>query len=198
MQNTIYGRTADCVGNDPLGALRLIDRLGLYSTIFTDPGMVDTPQPDSSKWAIAYECLEKMRLSASIGSIYQSIVRSEDSTYLSWILAALTPWSTVPQIMSVKSKGKPSIIIGAAVAREGVKAESRTCGVIAGAFKNYKAITDLKDAINRKEAWTNERDTVGMAIRAWDSQGGRWRLHVLFALLVEALHTCKPKGMFTL
>lgn len=157
--------------------------------------MEDAPVPDSSKWAVAYDCLEQMRLSNSIGSIYQSIVRSEDSTHLAWILTALTPWSTIPQTMSVKSKGKPSIIIGAAVAREGIKAEARSCGVIAGAFKNYKAITDLKDAIKRKEAWTNERDTVGMAIRAWDFQGGRWKLHALFALLAEALQTCKLGGM---
>lgn len=177
-------------------ALHLIDRLGLYSTIFTDPGVQDGPTPDATAWAVAYTFLEELRTNETPGSIYKSLVRSDDARYIAWVLAALTPWSTVPQTMSVKSKGKPSIIIGAAVAREGIKAETKICNVIGGAFKNYEAITALKDAINRNDVYTKERDTVGMFIRGWDAQGGHWRLQALFALLVEAMNQSESKGRF--
>jgi tRNA nucleotidyltransferase (CCA-adding enzyme) len=121
--------------------------------------------------------------------------------YAAWILAALTPWSMVPQTMSIKSKGKPSIIIGAAVAREGIKAETKMCNIIGGAFKNWEQIKSLKDAIVREDAYTKERDTVGMTIRGWDAQGGHWRLQALFALLVEVMTRSQPtksEGKFCL
>jgi tRNA nucleotidyltransferase (CCA-adding enzyme) len=177
-----------------LRALHLIDRLDLYSTIFTDPAVEDGPSPSTMAWAVAYNCLDELRVNETPGSIYKSLVRSEDAKYLAWILAALTPWSTVPQTMSIKSKGKPSIILGASVAREGIKAETKMCNVVAGAFKHYKQITALKDAVKRNDAYTKERDTIGMTIRGWDAQGGHWRLQALFALLVEAMYECKPIG----
>lgn len=96
--------------------------------------------------------------------------------------------------MSIKVKGKPSIILGAAVAREGIKAESKQCSIIAGAFKNYTQITGLKNAIVAKLPHINERDTIGMQIRGWDNQGGHWRLQALFAILVEAMTLCPSKA----
>lgn len=156
--------------------------------------MQNGPAPDTTTWAVAYNCLEELRTNDTPGSIYKSLVRSDDAKYSAWILAALTPWSTIPQTMSIKSKGKPSILIGAAVAREGIKAETKMCNIIGGAFKNYEAITTLKDAINRSDPFTKERDTVGMSIRGWDAQGGHWRLQALFALLVEAMSQSKSKG----
>jgi hypothetical protein len=100
--------------------------------------------------------------------------------------------------MSIKSKGKSSVPIGAAVAREGIKAESKMVNIIAGAFKDYEAITALKNAIKQKETYTNERDTVGMSIRGWDTQGGHWRLQALFAILVEAMKRNYSKGKSSL
>jgi hypothetical protein len=73
------------------------------------------------------------------------------------------------------------------VAREGIKADNKICNAASGAFKQYKQIIKLKDDIIQKEPYTNERDTVGMTIRRWDSQGGSWRVQAMFALLVEAM-----------
>lgn len=173
-------------GKTPIRSLELIDRLGLYTTIFTDP-TVEGPTPNTTNWYIVYDSLDELRKNETPGSIYQSLVRSPDAQYLAWILAALVPWTTVPQTQSVKSKGKPSLPLGAMVAREGIKADNKICNVASGAFKQYKQIIKLKDDIIQKEPYTNERDTVGMTIRRWDSQGGSWRVQALFALLVEAM-----------
>ena len=41
----------------PVMALRMIDDLGLYSTIFAIPGMVPKLSPETSTWKLAYGCL---------------------------------------------------------------------------------------------------------------------------------------------
>ncbi|KAL2070394.1 hypothetical protein VTL71DRAFT_13420 [Oculimacula yallundae] len=174
-------------GNDPMGSLQLIDRLGLYSTIFTDPTTPSTSPPNTKSWSIAYTCLHSLSSNSTPGSIYQSLVRSDDAKYLSWILAAITPWSQLPLPEAPKPGGKPPPPSGTMVAREGLKCENKTCNVVTGAFRHREEITALKDAIVQKADGISRRDTVGMTIRKWDAQGGHWRLQALFALLVEAL-----------
>jgi tRNA nucleotidyltransferase (CCA-adding enzyme) len=70
------------------------------------------------------------------------------------------------------------------VAREGIKLESKGCAVVTGAFRNRAAIIAAKDAVSSSEAWVQERDKLGMRIREW---GVNWKIHTLFALLVEAV-----------
>jgi tRNA nucleotidyltransferase (CCA-adding enzyme) len=179
-------------GKNPRSSLQFIDRLGLYSTIFTDPTIQECPSPETANWNLAYDCLEEMKSNATPGSIYQSLVRSEDAKYLAWVLAALVPFSSVSQTLPVKQKGKPHLPLGGMVAREGIKADNKICNVVSGAFKHFREIAHLKDAIKAKKSHISERDTVGMTIRRWDSHGGHWRLQVLFALLVEAMNSKTP------
>ncbi|KAF8849141.1 poly A polymerase C-terminal region-like protein [Acephala macrosclerotiorum] len=179
-------------GSNPRSALQLIDRLGLYSTIFTNPTIHLSPSPSIENWSVVYDCLERLKINETPKSIYPSLVRSDDAKYLGWILAALAPWATVPEPVPVK-KGKLPLPLGAIVAREGIKADNKTINVVTGSFRNHESITKLKDDIRRKELYVNERDTIGMTIRRWDAQGGHWRLQTLFALLVEALKRNDPK-----
>ncbi|APA12836.1 hypothetical protein sscle_10g076060 [Sclerotinia sclerotiorum 1980 UF-70] len=181
-------------GNNPWQSLHLFDRLGLYSTIFTDPAADSIPVPDISNWRVVYDCLEEMKSNETPDSIYKSLVRSDDAKYLAWILAALTPWTAVPPAQASKPGGKTPPPFGALVAREGLKAESKLCSMVAGAFKQYAEITELKDAVLRNDSYIHKRDTVGMMIRKWESQGGQWKLQVLFALLVEALKLESAEG----
>ncbi|ATZ55574.1 Bccca1 [Botrytis cinerea B05.10] len=174
-------------GNNPWLSLNYFDRLGIYSTIFTDPTAHEIPAPDTSSWRIVYDCLKEMTLNETPDSIYKSLVRSDDAKYLAWILAALAPWTAIPPAQAAKPGGKTPPPYGALVAREGLKAESKLCNMVAGAFKQYAEITELKDAIKRNDSYVHERDTVGMMIRKWESHGGQWKLQVLFALLVESL-----------
>ncbi|KAH8594489.1 hypothetical protein B0O99DRAFT_625062 [Bisporella sp. PMI_857] len=167
---------------NPVRALELIDRLRLYNTVFTDPTR-EGPTPDSSHWGIAYNCLETLRRNSTPGSIYEILVRSEDAKFQSWVLAALVPWANIiktPRVGAKAAENEPYIVD---VARRGIAMDSKTCTVASGAFKNRSEITDLKDSIKRGDTWIHERDTVGMMIRSWKAD---WKLHTLFALLVEA------------
>lgn len=170
-----------------MGSLQLIDRLGLYSTIFTDPTSPGNPAPATTNWAIVYTCLNELKSNETPGSIYQSLVRSYDAKYLSWVLAAITPWSQMPLPQPAKPGGKLPPPLGTTVVREGLKCETKLCNVVTGAFRHHEEITALKDAIVEKKEYTSKRDTVGMTIRRWDAQGGHWRLQAFFALLVEVL-----------
>lgn len=183
------------LGNDPWQSLHLFDRLGLYSTIFTDPTAVEIPVPDTSNWRIVYDCLKEMKSNETPDSIYKSLVRSDDAKYLAWILAALSPWTAIPPAQATRPGGKTPQPYGFVVAREGLKAESKLCSMVAGAFKQYAEITRLKDATRRNDPYIHERDTVGMMIRKWDANGGQWKLQVLFALLVEALKLESVEGI---
>ncbi|RDW69700.1 hypothetical protein BP6252_08720 [Coleophoma cylindrospora] len=181
-------------GKGPRDALQFIDRLGLYSTIFTDPHLKPIPAPDSSRLKLSYECLENLRVNETPGSIYQSLVRSDDARYFAWILAALTPWSQIPGEVPIKPGGRATIPYAAMVAKEGIKANNKICSVVTGALRNYIQITELKNAINNEDARISERDTIGMQIRRWDFLGGHWRLQALFALLVEASNSTEQEG----
>jgi hypothetical protein len=179
-------------------ALHLIDRLGLYSTIFTDPTSQSTPMPNSSKWHVVYSCLGLLESNNTPGSIYQSLVRSDDAAYLAWIFAALTPWSAIPDPQPEKAGAKLPLPFAANVAREGIKADNKICSVVTAAFRNCNEITNLKGAIKRKDSYVKERDTLGMMIRKWDSQGGHWRIQVLLALLAQSLKQADVIGYDTL
>ena len=191
------GNTSNRIaGQNPKSALEYFDRLSLYPTVFTDPTAKNIAVPDITNWHYVYNCLHDLKTHETPGSIYNSLVRSEDAKYLSWILAALTPWSLIPLPKPAIPGGKASLPLGTMVAREGIKADNKSCSVITGAFKNYEQITGLKDDIKRnQDAYIHERDTVGMSIRRWDSQGGHWRLQALLALLVEAMNHPNSQGM---
>ncbi|KAB8297717.1 hypothetical protein EYC80_001524 [Monilinia laxa] len=135
-----------------------------------------------------------MKSNETPGSIYKSLVRSDDAKYLAWILAALTPWTAIPPAQATKPGGKIPQPYGFLVAREGLKAEIKLCNIAAGAFKQYAEITELKASIQRNDPHIHQRDVVGMMIRKWDSQGGQWKLQALFALLVEALKLKSAEG----
>lgn len=169
------------IGKNPRSSLQYFDRLGLYSTVFTDPTR-DSPSPSTENWSIAYDCLHDLIANETPGSIYQTLIRSEDAKYLAWILAALTPWSSVGDAPPRKPGGKTDPF-GAEVAREGIRLESKGCAVVTGAFRNRLDIAATKCAVEQGEVWINERDKLGMKIRDW---GTNWKLHALFALLVEA------------
>ncbi|KAF4618151.1 hypothetical protein G7Y89_g14957 [Cudoniella acicularis] len=173
-------------GKNPQSALHLIDRLGLYRFVFTDPTIPGIAVPSTSNWSYVYNCLNELKNNKTPGSIYHSLVRSEDAQLSAWILAALTPWASIPNPTLTSGKLPPPF--ATLVAREGIKTNSKTCQLVTRAFLNYRDITTLKDAIKQKELHIEERDTLGMSIRRWDFYGKNWRLQALLALLVEAMN----------
>ena len=185
---TLKKHTLTRKDNNPHYALQLIDRLGLYSTIFTNPISKDQIIPSTDDWVRAYNCLYEMKLDESMKRVFDILVRTDEEEYLAWFLVTLTPWSTLPLYSDDKPKGsKGASPRGTLAAREGVKATTRMCDLVTGTFEHYDTISDLKNAILKDDAWVYERDTVGMGIRRWDAKGGHWRLQMLFALLVESM-----------
>lgn len=134
-------------------ALKLIDRLGLYNTVFTDPTK-EVPNPNSSEWSIAYNLLSVLRDSQTPGSIYHLLVRSEDARFQAWILAALVPWGMTEKIKIAGGKAIDNEPYITDVARKGIALDSKTCSIISGAYENRKEIIDLKDAIDQAEPWS--------------------------------------------
>ncbi|KAI0994585.1 Nucleotidyltransferase [Podosphaera aphanis] len=166
-------------GKRPRNALHLLDRLGLYFAIFTDPLSKDAPIPDISNWRTAYNCLEELTHTSKLG---QTLLQAHSET--AWLLAAYVPWSTVEKYTGHFVKGK--LALGANAARVTLKLETKKINLISGCLKHYQSIIDLKNAIISKDDKTNQRDFVAKLIRSWDLQGD-WRLQVVFAILVEAI-----------
>lgn len=176
------------LGERPKDSLELFDRLGIYSAIFTDPTAQESTVFDTKKWHVAYTCLDVLKRNETPGSIYHSLVRSDEARYIAWLLAALTPWSAVP-LPASKPGAKLLPPLGVNAARVGIRVETKVCNILTGAFRHLKEITAMKDAIKNKEGHIDQRDTLGMKIRHWEAMGGQWRLQALFALLVEAMNT---------
>ncbi|KAK3323542.1 hypothetical protein B0T19DRAFT_426350, partial [Cercophora scortea] len=179
-------------GQNPCGSLKFIDRLGLYHTIFTDPERQDMPQPGLSNWSAAYTCLDLLAKNKTPGSIYESLVTTEEARYFAWSLAALTPWEQLPDDPPIKPT-KPALPLATQAAREGFKATNKLTEVITAAHRHRRAILELKDIVCTKQASMSERDRFGMAIREWDAMGGHWRLQVLFSILVDVEERTRTK-----
>jgi tRNA nucleotidyltransferase (CCA-adding enzyme) len=160
--------------------LELIDRLGLYHTVFTDPTQPSVPKPDTTNWRAAYNCLLEW-----IGTpLYNVLVTTKEDRYLAWLLAALVPWSQIGDIPSTEKKKK--MYPGAMLAvREGIKAPAKVCDLVAAAVRNRQQIVELQELAGKDTEESRRRDTFGLAIRRWDGNGLHWKLQVLFALLVE-------------
>jgi len=142
-----------------LDALKLIDRLGLYNTVFTDPGK-EVPIPDSSDWHVAYNLLSTLKNTKTPGSVYHTLVRSEEAKFQAWILAALVPWAKIEKSKKSGAKAIENEPYVTDVVRRGVALDSKTCSILTGAFDNRKEITHLKDAIDRAESWSKLKDTI--------------------------------------
>ncbi|KAK0714935.1 hypothetical protein B0H67DRAFT_579543 [Lasiosphaeris hirsuta] len=171
-------------GSNPVDALKLIDRLGLYHTIFTDPARAQMPAPDISNWSAAYLCLDSLARNNTPGSIYQLLVTSDEARSNAWALAALTPWEQLPDDPPLRG-GKPALPLATQAAREGFKAPNKLSDIVTAGHRHRAKILELKDIVRTEQPSMEERDRFGMAIREWDSRGGNWRLQVLYVILAD-------------
>lgn len=164
-------------GPDPLMALSLIDRLGLYNTIFTDPTRELKNAPDLPYFASAYKVVNEL-LSAGEGipsTIPEALTRNAEEKYLAWICATVMPWADAPMVPHQKPTQRPHYA-AYLVAREGFKAPNRICDVVAASLHNGDEIRQMvSDNVTA-------RDKLGMAVRRW---GASWRTQVLFSLTYE-------------
>ncbi|KAF2708775.1 poly A polymerase C-terminal region-like protein [Pleomassaria siparia CBS 279.74] len=180
-------------GPDPRMALALIDRLGLYETVFTDPTRTLEYKPETGYFATAYTLVESLvqKTSEAIPAVIpETLLRNSEERYLAWICATVMPWVDAPTVPNPKPLQRP-LYAAYLVAREGIKAPNKICDVIAASFKDGEEIRSFvekcyssskrKDAANSEHDATT-RDGCGMAIRRW---GPTWRTQVLFSLIYE-------------
>jgi tRNA nucleotidyltransferase (CCA-adding enzyme) len=181
-------------GPRPLMALELINRFGLYRTVFTDPTRELPTDPDTNLFQPAYDFVELV-----VGGgkdipavINTTLLRDEDEKYLAWICATVMPWADAPMVPHPKPTQRP-LFPGYLVAREGFKAPNKVCDVIASSLGHGDEIRNMvaqcarglrrPDTLNPTDDATG-RDTLGMALRRW---GSTWRTQVLFNLVYEVV-----------
>ncbi|KAL8691502.1 MAG: hypothetical protein Q9218_003288 [Villophora microphyllina] len=134
-------------------ALQLIDRLGLYDTIFTDIESSPSTPANTGSWRRAYDQArafdqaepEKYEPDHPMNVIKHILLRNSDDTYHMWLLCALVPWARVTIPAPAKTKGKVSLTSAAKAAREGIKADNNTVKTIDSAAMHLDQIIQIKD-----------------------------------------------------
>ncbi|OAX85159.1 hypothetical protein ACJ72_00461 [Emergomyces africanus] len=189
-------------GPDPLTALRRINRLGLYDTIFANHQ--DNVGVDTSSWERGYDALTLL-LSKSTENHTESqktrqyvrdiLIRNENELYFAWFLAALAPWTTAPDPNPPKPT-KPMVPRATTVARDSLRADNKAANIISAASKNYQMIWDIKSSFLRHEIADSPseiRVKMGQFIR---TLGQDWRLCFVLAMLLEVMQGKEADQVF--
>ena len=197
-------------GPDPHMALRLIDRLGLYTTIFADPSqsLDKAYRPDIENWRQLVDTVksvqsdqrplrgkfpfEKSQCSGFLLMRHSGILlRDVEDEYMAWLLVCMVPYRDAPQAQPSEPGRKMPPPEASNIAREGIKAMNKVCDVVTLSIRNRKEIAGLVSKLGEQrrrphQAMKGEdpaaRDTLGMAVRRW---GPTWRAQAVFALLAD-------------
>lgn len=163
-------------GPDPEGALRCIDDLGLYPTIFADPSPKPTYKPDTTNWHCVYEAMKEIITSdGNFTTLRDITLQSKEDQLMGWLVASMIPWSDSPDAAPTKP-GRAPLPMTTTVALTSLKAPNQLTTLLTSCNQN---LTEIKDFVSRQE---DSRGALGMAIRKW---GATWKLQTLFALLHE-------------
>ena len=189
------------IGPDPHRALQLIDNLGLYMVIFTDPTVNPSSPGHLQTWSQAYNTLGSIILpgldNVSHNQIHRLLLKSEDgslqATYQAWLLCSLAPWTTIS--LEMPGRNNTACPVTAMVVKNGLKGAGTEAAQMvknaAGAVENIWKMRDLPTPTGlpikmplRTDADRKYRLEQGNAIRLW---GPGWRNSVLYALLVDLI-----------
>ena len=194
-------------------ALCLIDRLGLYNVVFTNPTDPEWVSVCTAQWKQGYDQLLEIteaslvgvNSSSSLEKIASLLLRETDDAFLAWMLACFVPFAEIVARAPEKSKSKSKRLLHPSrlAAQEGIKADNKICTIVGNAISQREEIIRLKDEVNhdsqpsivpskRKQA-SSSRESQGQAIRRW---GAHWRSSVLYALLTEVTKTESLTGMY--
>ena len=189
-------------GPDPRGALSIIERLGLYRTIFDDPTQNLHYQPDLEAFSISYNALAVLVCPSAHNDATEAIarllLRNDEDRYMMWILSAIIPWADAPVLDSLKQGSSKPVLAAVCVAREGIKVPNKICEVVGASIKNLSDITTVKNNFisqhdsSGKSAVVHEdfksREYLGVAVRRW---GSSWRSQLTFAMAHDMSHSSK-------
>ncbi|EPS32837.1 hypothetical protein PDE_07798 [Penicillium oxalicum 114-2] len=175
-------------GPDPRGALHIIDRLGLYPTIFANHQ--DDVSVDTSTWPLAYNTLARIfnpsDTEESLKRIRRIILEDPSTHSSAWMIAAFAPWTSVPSRSQGKEK-RPPPLRPVEVGRDSLKADNKTLFILRDATAHFEDIIACKNSLLQgtiQASAAEIRQQIGLRIRSW---GKEWRLCVLLAILQEVM-----------
>ena len=190
----------------------MIDRLGLYNTIFTNPIFTPFLAADTQQWKLAYDGLESIFRSpphitrfAQDASLLRGLLFSNDEEkYHAWVLACLIPWVNVENPVQSKPGKKPLSPVAVTVVREGLKLENKVMKIVANSILHKSEIVDLVEDIStedptpaspssKRKRSSPRRDILGLAIRRW---GAHWRSSFVFTLLCRLVELDEQTGAY--
>jgi tRNA nucleotidyltransferase (CCA-adding enzyme) len=187
-------------GPDPRLSVSLIDRLNLYTTIFSTTENEFQPH---RPWAPAYTALSNLLESDATNPAKSVLLSNQEDHYLAWLVTCFIPLADAPD-EPPKKPGKPPTPLVQKVALDGIKTPTKQATLLTASLANMQAIISLKDRFlkraktpDRPLAENEEdplsRDTLGMAIRTW---GASWRSQVIYSMLFEVTENPdREKGM---
>ena len=187
----------------------MIDQLGLYNEVFTNPADEICSAFDTTRWSLAYNHLleiitakaGKTDQKSALNSISTILLRNPEDVYLAWMVACFVPWARAqPKSLDKPNSKKPSSAASTA-AREGIKADNKVTKLVDDAVSCLPEIIAVKDSIvedgqstslsSKRKIDTSDRVSHGQALRRW---GSNWRSNVLFAILTQVSESKTEAG----
>jgi tRNA nucleotidyltransferase (CCA-adding enzyme) len=173
--------------------LEFIDKLGLFSTIFSNHR--DQTEADTSSWSLAYNALHRL-LSPSASDtddllatdrVRNMLVRDCSDAYSAWMVVALSPWANVPAPQKLTQEKKPPPPYMAKVARDSLRSDNKTMSILADAALRFHMIADVKTSFLTGKISDSDaeiRQQVGCNIRSWKKD---WRPCVIMSIAHEVM-----------
>ena len=186
----------------------MIDSLGLFGVVFTDPVESAAEATNTKGWNHAYELLSALLTvdEAPFKPLRSILLASHAQSHLAWLLCAVVPLARYVYPPSDR-KLRTSLRDGAFTAQEGLKLDNNASLTISDALRDLDEIITMKNGFllngvsaslplkRGLEDGSSPREKFGMAIRKWASRkNSNWRLSVLFALLVEQTESASLRG----
>ncbi|KAF3483311.1 tRNA nucleotidyltransferase [Arthroderma uncinatum] len=181
-------------GPDPLGSLAIINRIGLYDTIFADHR--DNMAVNAPSWPTVYTLLNSIindKIESEIPSglrksMHNFLIRNKDEEYRSWMIAALSPWAMVdvknPLTKDEIRKMAPRPV---RIARDSLRCEKKLTAMLNIATTRYQLISDTKTAFVNGELNTSLPDTRWKIASLVRTLGADWRLCFIQAVLLDIM-----------
>ncbi|KAH8696710.1 ATP :tRNA-specific tRNA nucleotidyltransferase [Talaromyces proteolyticus] len=181
-------------GPDPKSALKFIDSLSLYSTIFANQR--DDTNTTTDSWHLVYDAFDKIArpsetsddISQRTKHVHDILIRDENDTYHAWLVAAFAPWALVPARETKFKSEKPPVIVRAAeVARDNLRSENKVVSLLKDSVSHFEEMRIFKNNLisNAIPGTAPEvRQHVGLTIRSWRKD---WRMIAVMALLQEIM-----------
>ncbi|OQE44641.1 hypothetical protein PENCOP_c002G04053 [Penicillium coprophilum] len=179
-------------GPDPRGALELIDRLQLFSTIFANHQ--DEVKADTSTWPFAYNTMARLlhpeagdseEVQAVTERVRDILFRDETTIYYAWMIATFAPWTSIPGRTGKGTKPLPPRAVE--VGRDSLRTDNKTLNALRASALHYKEAIVTKNALLANEISGTPaeiRQRIGLQLRSWNKD---WKLCILLAIMQEAM-----------